>query len=453
MNTRRATKSRLPKAMTAKPIMRTFFLRSFGCQMNDHDAERICALLEDDGLERVARIDDADDIVYNTCTVRRSADDRLAGHLGEAARVKALDPGRVVVVAGCLPQVEREAFFERFPFVDVALGPHRLRELPAALAAHGQRGYFDGEGDFSGALLAHRERRFQAWVQVMAGCDNACTYCIVPTARGPQRSRALPDVVTEVHRLVADGVLEVTLLGQNVNSYGTDLPLEGRPTFATLLRELDRIPDLRRLRFTTSHPRDLSDELVATLAELPSACEHVHLPAQSGADQVLAAMGRGYTSAWYLGRVEALRNAITDIAVTTDLMVGFPGETEADFAATLALVERAGFDAAFTFVYSPRPGTRAAELPGQVPAAVAGERIARLVAATQRQSRRRRAACVGTTVEVLVEGESRHAGTLRGRTRQNVTVNFAGTAAPGELVPVLVTGSSSTTLKGHVEPA
>ncbi len=433
--------------------MRTFFLRSFGCQMNDHDAERIRALLEDDGLERVARIDDADVIVYNTCTVRRSADDRLAGHLGEAARVKALDPRRIVVVAGCLPQVEREALFERFPFVDVALGPQHLRELPAALAARGQRGYFDGDGDFSGALPVHRERRFQAWVQVMAGCDNACTYCIVPAARGPQRSRAPREVVAEVRDLVTDGVLEVTLLGQNVNSYGTDLPGRGRPTFAALLRELDHVSGLRRLRFTTSHPRDLSDELVATLAELPSVCEHVHLPAQSGADRVLAAMGRGYTGEWYLGRVEALRNAIADIAVTTDLMVGFPGETEADFDDTLALVEHAGFDAAFTFVYSPRPGTRAAALPGQVPAAVAGERIARLVAATQRQSRERRAASVGITVEVLVEGESRHAGTLRGRTRQNVTVNFEGAAAPGELVPVQVTGSSSTTLKGRVEPA
>jgi len=433
--------------------METFFLRSFGCQMNDHDAERIRALLEDDGLERVARIDDADVIVYNTCTVRHSADDRLAGHLGEAARVKALDPRRVVVVAGCLPQVEREALFERFPFVDVALGPAHLRELPAALAAHGQRGYFDGPGDFSGALPAHRERRFQAWVQVMAGCDNACTYCIVPTARGAQRSRPAGELVAEVRDLVADGVREVTLLGQNVNSYGSDLPGPDRQSFAALLRELDAVAGLRRLRFTTSHPRDLSDELVATLAELPTACEHVHLPAQSGADRVLAAMGRGYTRDWYLGRVEALRNAIADIAVTTDLMVGFPGETDAEFDDTLALVERAGFDAAFTFVYSPRPGTVAAALPDQVPAAVAGERIARLVAATQRQSRKRRAAAVGTTVEVMVEGESRHGGELRGRTRQNVTVNFEGAAAPGELVRVLVTGSSSTTLKGQVAPA
>ncbi len=429
--------------------MRTFYLRSFGCQMNDHDAERIRALLEADGLVRVSSVDDADVIVYNTCTVRRSADDRLAGHLGEAARVKALDPQRVVVVAGCLPQVEREGLFERFPFVDVALGPQHLAELPGALHACGQRGFFAGAGGLSSDLPTHRGRPFQAWVQAMSGCTNCCSYCIVPAARGPERSRPLDDVVAEVDELVADGVLEVTLLGQNVNAYGNDLPAAGRPSFAGLLRRLDSVPGLRRVRFTTSHPRDLSDELIAAIAELPTVCEHMHLPAQSGADRVLAAMGRGYTMEWYLGRVDALRAAVPDIAITTDLMVGFPGETDADFDDTMTLVSRAGFDAAFTFVYSPRPGTPAATLPGRVPPAVAGERIARLVAATQQQSRRRRAAVVGATVEVLVEGESRHGGSWRGRTRQNVTVNFSGAAEPGELAPVLVTGATSTTLSGR----
>jgi tRNA-2-methylthio-N6-dimethylallyladenosine synthase len=429
--------------------MRTFFLRSFGCQMNDHDAERIRALLEDDGLVRVTRVDDADVIVYNTCTVRRSADDRFAGHLGEAARVKALDPRRVVVVAGCLPQVEREALFERFPFVDVAVGPQHLHELPAALAGGRQRGDIDGEGALSGELPAHRERRFQAWLQVMSGCSNGCSYCIVPAARGPERSRLPAAIVFEARSLVDDGVLEVTLLGQNVNAYGGDLP--GRPSFAGLLRDLDAVAGLRRLRFTTSHPRDLSDELVAAIAVLPSVCEHVHLPAQSGSDRILAAMGRGYTMEWYLGRVAALREAVADIAITTDLMVGFPGETDDDFRDTLRLVETAKFDAAFTFVYSARPGTVAATLPDPVPSRLAGERIEQLVAATQVQSRRRRAAAVGTTVEVLVEGESRHGALLRGRSRQNVTVNFSGAAAPGEIVPVYVTDSTSTTLRGRAE--
>jgi len=429
--------------------VKTFYLRSFGCQMNDHDAERIVALLEADGLVRVARVDDADVIVYNTCTVRRSADDRLAGHLGEAARVKALDPARVVVVAGCLPQVEREGIFERFPFVDVALGPQHLAALSGALRACGQRGFFDGDGGLSSALPTHRERPFQAWLQVMSGCTNFCSYCIVPAARGPERSRAADDVVAEARALAADGVLEITLLGQNVNAYGNDLPASGRPTFAGLLGALDDVPGLRRLRFTTSHPRDLSDALIAAVADLPTVCEHVHLPAQSGSDRVLAAMGRGYTMDWYLRRVDALRAAVPDIAITTDLMVGFPGETDADFADTIALVEGAGFDAAFTFVYSPRPGTPAATLPDPVAPEVAGERIARLVGVTQDQSRRRRAATVGATVEVLVEGESRHGHLWRGRTRQNVTVNFSGPAAPGELVPVLVTGSTSTTLRGR----
>lgn len=431
--------------------MRTYFLRSFGCQMNDHDAERIRALLEDDGLVRVGSVDEADVIVYNTCTVRRSADDRLAGHLGEAARVKARDPRTVVVLAGCLPQVEREALFERYPFVDVALGPQHLRELPAALASGGQCGFFDDGGALSGELPTVRERPFQAWVQVMSGCTNGCSYCIVPTARGPERSR-LPDaIVSEVRDLAADGVLEVTLLGQNVNAYGNDLPGGERPTFAELLRSLDAIAALRRLRFTTSHPRDLSDELIEAVATLPSVCEHVHLPAQAGSDRVLSAMGRGYTMEWYLGRVEALRAAVADIAVTTDLMVGFPGETDDDFSDTLALVEAAGFDAAFTFVFSARPGTAAAALPDAVPPEVARERIERLVAATQAQSRRRRAATVGTTVEVLVEGTSRHGALLRGRSRQNVTVNFSGVVAPGAIVPVYVTDSTSTTLRGRTD--
>jgi tRNA-2-methylthio-N6-dimethylallyladenosine synthase len=432
--------------------MRTFFLRSFGCQMNDHDAERIRALLERDGLVRVSSIDDADVIVYNTCTVRRSADDRLSGHLGEAARVKALDPRRLVVVAGCLPQVEREGLFERFPFVDLALGPAHLNELPAALAARRQAGFFDGDGTLSGELPAHRERRFQAWVQVMSGCTNNCSYCIVPVARGPERSRPPAALVCEVRALVADGVLEVTLLGQNVNAYGNDLVSAERPTFAGLLADLDATPGLRRLRFTTSHPRDLSDELIGAIARLTTVCEHVHLPAQSGADRVLAAMGRGYTRDWYLRRVDALRAAVPDIAITTDLMVGFPGETDDDFRDTLHLVEAAGFDAAFTFVYSPRPGTTAASLPDHVAPKVARERIARLVEATQEQSRRRRAAAVGATVEVLVEGESRHGAQMRGRTRQNITVNFTGSAAAGELVFVHVTDATSTTLRGRAVP-
>ena len=427
-----------------------YHLTSFGCQMNDHDAERICALLEDEGLTRVAEPGDADVLVYNTCTVRRSADERFEGHLGEAARLKSADPKRLVVVTGCLPQIERGALFEHYPVVDLAVGPQNLHRLTEALRHHDRRGYFDETEAFSGDLPSRRERPFQAWIQIMSGCSNACAYCIVPLARGPERSRGAHSIVSEVRDLCANGVLEITLLGQNVNAYGRDLPGGGcRPDFADLLRTLDATEGLARIRFTTSHPKDLSDELIEAMATLPTVCEHIHLPAQSGSDRMLAAMGRGYTMEWYVGRVEALRAAVPDIAVTTDLMVGFPGETEADFEETLALVERAGFDAAFTFVFSARPGTPAAALPHPVAPEIARARIQRLVAATQRQAAQRRRSLVGKRLEILVEGPSRDGALLRGRSRQNVTVNFEGQAAPGSLAAVSITAATSTTLRGR----
>jgi len=435
--------------------MRTYYLRSFGCQMNDHDAERIRALLEAEALVRVATPQTADVIVYNTCTVRRSADERFYGHLGEAARLKRDDPERLVLVCGCLPQAEGAAFLDEHPFVDAAVGPQNVHRL-TDIVRQRRRGcacLADG-GTFSGDLPACRERPFQAWVQVMSGCTQACSYCVVPYVRGPERSRPAQTIVDEVRRLVADGVVEVTLLGQNVNAYGSDIPdASRRSSFARLLGRLDRVGGLRRVRFTTSHPKDLSDELVAAMATLPTVCEHLHLPAQSGSDRTLAAMGRGYTMERYMGRIEAVRAAVPDIAITTDLMVGFPGETEADFEATLGLVRRARFDSAFTFVFSPRPHTLAARLPGQVDREVARARIARLVEVTQRIAAERRADAVGRTSEVLVEGRSRDGSQMRGRTRQNVTVNFSGKAEPGALVPVLVTSATSTTLAGHVAPA
>ena len=434
-----------------------YYLRSFGCQMNEHDAERIRALLEAEGLERADEPDDAAVLVYNTCTVRKSADDRLAGHLGTAARLKREDPSRVVLVTGCLPQAEQAGFFARFPFVDGALGPQNLHRLPELLQAAvepadaGPAGYFEDGPRFSGSLAARRERPFQAWMQVMSGCTNFCSYCIVPHVRGPERSRAVGELVAEAEALVADGVREVTLLGQNVNAYGRDLWRRGEagaPTFAELLTRLDAVPGLERVRFMTSHPKDLGDDLVAAVAGLPSVCEHVHLPAQAGSDRVLAAMRRGYTAARYLERVHALRAAVPGVSITTDLIAGFPGETEDDFAQTLALVREAAFDAAFTFVFSPRPGTVAADLPGQVPADVRRERVERLIALTQQQALASRQAWVGRRVEVLVEGLSRDGRLHRGRTRQNVTVNLSGAAEAGAIVPVEVTGATSTTLRG-----
>jgi tRNA-2-methylthio-N6-dimethylallyladenosine synthase len=442
-------------------MSRTYYLRSFGCQMNDHDAERIRALLEAEGLERADGPDGADVLVYNTCTVRKSADERLAGHLGTAARLKREDAGRVVLVTGCLPQAEQADLFRRFPFVDGALGPQNLHRLPELLAAavgpvqpvHRPPGYFADGPVMSGDLPARRERPFQAWVQIMSGCTNSCSYCIVPQVRGPERSRDLGTVVTEVRDLVADGVREVTLLGQNVNAYGLDLRREGRdgaPDFPALLRVLDAVPGLDRIRFMTSHPKDLSDGLIRAVAELPGVCEHVHLPAQAGSDRVLAAMNRGYTAAGYLERVRALRAAVPDVSLTTDLIAGFPGEREADFAQTLELVREARFDAAFTFVFSPRRGTAAAELPGQVDAAVKRERVERLIALTQELGLEARQRWVGRRAEVLVEGPSRDGRGLRGRTRQNVTANVSGAPGPGAIVEIEVTGATSTTLRGRV---
>ena len=441
--------------------MSSYYLRSFGCQMNEHDAERISAVLEDLGYERVPEPLEADVLVYNTCTVRKSADDRLAGHLGAAARAKREDPRRVVAITGCLPQAERATLFQRYPFVDVALGPQNLHHLREAVlqslavrsgsGACGPQGFFEDGAHLSADLPARRERPFQAWVQVMSGCTNFCSYCIVPYVRGPERSRPAGAIVADISALAADGVREATLLGQNVNAYGQDLrsaTTGAAPTFSELLRLVDGVPSLERTRFMTSHPKDLSDELVDAIAGLPSVCEHVHLPAQSGSDDVLAAMRRGYTVERYADRVAALRGAVPDVALTTDLIVGFPGETEADFAATLALVEEVGFDAAFTFVYSPRAGTAAAALPLQVDEEVKRDRVRRLIAVTQRIGSERRARFVGRRLQVLVEGRSRDGGLWRGRTRHNVTVNFGGAAAAGELVEVLVTGSTSTTLSG-----
>jgi tRNA-2-methylthio-N6-dimethylallyladenosine synthase len=434
-----------------------YYLRSFGCQMNEHDAERIGALLEARGLERADEPDDADVLVYNTCTVRKSADDRLAGHLGTARRLKREDPSRIVLVTGCLPQAEQAEFFARFPFVDGALGPQNLHRLPDLLEAAvrpvgaAPTGFFEDGPHLSGSLEGRRERPFQAWVQVMSGCTNFCSYCIVPYVRGPERSRPADELVTEVTRLVADGVREVTLLGQNVNAYGRDRRRNGEscaPNFAGLLHELDKVEGLDRVRFMTSHPKDLGDDLVQAVAELPSACEHVHLPAQAGSDRVLQAMRRGYTVAEYLDRVRALRAAVPEVSITTDLIAGFPGETEEDFAETLDLVREAAFDAAFTFVFSPRHGTAAADLPGQVPPEVRRERVERLIALTQQQALASRQAWVGRRAEVLVEGASRDGRMYRGRTRQNVTVNLSGAVEAGAIVTVEVTAATSTTLRG-----
>lgn len=434
---------------------RTYYLRSFGCQMNDHDAERIAGLLEAMGLARAASPEHAGLLVYNTCSIREKADTRLAGHLGLAARLKKEDGSRLVVVAGCLAQSRREGFLADFPFVDVLIGPQSLHELPALLrrrrAARGPVGAFhETTSLWSADLPRIRLSGPAAWVQIVAGCSNFCSYCIVPHVRGPEASRPAADILAEVAGLTADGVRQVTFLGQNVNAYGKEPAFRGRETFADLLEKSCSIPGIERIRFMTSHPKDVSEALIEVMARPNQVCEHLHLPAQSGSDRILAAMRRGYDRQGYLDLVRRLRDAIPGLILTTDLIVGFPGETESDFADTLSLAEECGFDGAYTFVYSPRRQTEAARLPGRPDREVAERRMRRLVELVQRLARERNEAFVGRTVEVMVERASRQkSGEIMGRTRGHKPVNLRSAAAPGDLVMVELLEATSTSFRGR----
>ena len=430
-----------------------YHLTTFGCQMNDHDSERMKGVLEGLGYTSAESRDDADVILFNTCTIRGSADERFLGNLGDAKRVKRERPDAVVAVGGCWAQSQKEAVFREFPFVDIAFGPGEVARLGELLARErlDAVGAFSFDGVFSGSLPAVRSRPHQAWVQISVGCNCVCAYCIVPSVRGRERSRPLAEVVGEVRALAADGVREVTLLGQNVNSYGRDLPREQRVTFAVLLRAVAGVTGVWRVRYTSPHPKDMRADVIAAMAECPEVCEHLHLPAQSGSTRVLKAMRRTYSRERYLELVARLREAIPDLSLTTDLIVGFPGETEDDFAQTLSLVQECGYDGAYTFLYSPRPGTEAGERLGDdVPAEVKRERIARLVETVQATAARRASRFVGRTAEVLVEGPSRtDPSRLRGRLSHNIAVNFTGSAPAGSLALVTVDGSTSTTLSGH----
>jgi tRNA-2-methylthio-N6-dimethylallyladenosine synthase len=418
--------------------------------MNEHDSERMKGMLGSLGYEEADERDQADLILFNTCSIRESADSRFIAHLGQAKRLKSDDPERIIGVGGCWAQSVKDEVFERFPFVDVAFGPgqiHRLAEFLAQDSLTAQ-GYFEFE-DFSGHLPAKREREFQAWVQISQGCNCVCSYCIVPSTRGREASRDPDELLTEIETLASDGVREVTLLGQNVNSYGRDLPKERRIRFSDLLARVDGVDGVERIRYTSPHPKDMREDVIRAHAELPALCEHIHLPLQSGSSRILKAMRRTYNRERYLDRVALIREHVPDCALTTDIIVGFPGETEDDFAATLEVVGEVGYDGAFTFVFSPRRGTEAATLPDQVPHPVKRERMERLVEVVQRRARERGQRFVGRAMEVLVEGPSRTDSTrLRGRTRHNKTVNFDGTASPGELVEVDIADATSTTLSG-----
>jgi tRNA-2-methylthio-N6-dimethylallyladenosine synthase len=435
--------------------MSTFHVTTFGCQMNEHDSERMKGMLESLGYEEAHERSAADLILFNTCSIRESADNRFTAHLGEAKRLKSEDPSRIVGVGGCWAQSVKDEVFERFPFVDVAFGPgqiHRLAEFLTQDSLSAQ-GYFEFE-DFSGHLPAKREREFQAWVQISVGCNCVCAYCIVPQTRGREVSRPAGELIDEIAGLAAEGVREVTLLGQNVNSYGRDLPREERIAFAELLRRVDDVEGIERIRYTSPHPKDMREDVIRAHAELPALCKHIHLPLQSGSGRVLKSMRRTYNRERYLDRVAQIREHVPDCALTTDIIVGFPGETAADFAETLEVVDEVGYDGAFTFVFSPRRGTEAATMPSQVPHAVKRERMDELVALVQRRARERAQRFVGRTMEVLVEGPSRtDPARLRGRISHNKTVNFDGAAEPGELVEVEIAEATSTTLSGQQKVA
>jgi tRNA-2-methylthio-N6-dimethylallyladenosine synthase len=427
-----------------------YHVTTFGCQMNVHDSERMRGMLESLGYEEAASREEADLILFNTCSIRESADNRFIGHLGEAKRLKSENPERLVGVGGCWAQSVKDEVFRRFPFVDVAFGPGQIQRLAEFLNSDRltAQGYFEFE-DFSGHLPARRERRFQGWLQISQGCNCRCSYCIVPSTRGREVSRPPEELLAEAEALAADDVRELTLLGQNVNSYGRDLAGESRIGFSELLGRIDAIEGIDRIRYTSPHPKDMREDVVRAHAELPALCEHIHLPLQSGSSAVLKRMRRTYDRGRYMDRVALIREHVPDCAITTDIIVGFPGETEADFEQTLEVVEKVGYDGAFTFVFSPRRETEAATLDGQLPHPVKRERMERLVEVVQRRAAERSQRFVGREMEVLVEGPSRTDETrLRGRTRHNKAVNFEGTAAPGEMVDVEILEATSQTLRG-----
>jgi tRNA-2-methylthio-N6-dimethylallyladenosine synthase len=442
-------------------MTRRFYVRTYGCQMNEHDSERIAGLLAAEGMEPTDDLAAADVVVLNTCCIRENADNKFYGHLGDLKAMKDARPDLQIAVGGCLAQKDRELVRERAAHVDVVFGTHNLAHAPALLDRAALEGpiveILEEHDAYPSALPARRELDHAAWVTIQIGCDNSCAFCIVPSVRGKEVSRRMGDVVHEVEDLARDGVVEITLLGQNVNSYGRDLGAgQYRPQFADLLRTLDTVEGIERIRFTSPHPKDLRPETIAAMAECAHVCEHLHLPLQSGSDRTLARMHRGYTAERYLERLAAARAAIGDLAVTTDIIVGFPGETDDDFARTLEVAREADYDAAYTFVFSPRPGTEAAEMVDDfVDPSLVRERMQRLVDVVEASALRRHEARVGRCEEVLVEGPSKKdAAMWSGRTRQNKLVHFAQPSAEpataGERVGVMITHAAPHWLRGNL---
>ncbi|HVL80527.1 MAG TPA: tRNA (N6-isopentenyl adenosine(37)-C2)-methylthiotransferase MiaB [Actinomycetota bacterium] len=425
---------------------RRYFLQSFGCQMNEHDAERMAGLMEVAGYNRVERAEDAHVAIFNTCAIRENADNRLYGHLGRLRPVKDRT-GIRIAVGGCQAEKDREAILDRAPWVDVVFGTRNIDRLPALLATVEEAGVpivelAESFEVFPSALPARRGSAFHAWVAIQYGCNNSCTFCIVPHVRGAEISRPVGEIVGEVRRLSEQGITEISLLGQNVNSYGRDLT--GRPIFSTLLRELDSVEGIRRIRFTSPHPKDFKEDTARAMAECPSVCEHLHFPLQSGSDAVLRRMKRAYSRATYLEKVAMAREVVPGLALTTDIIVGFPGETGEEFEDTLSLVEEVRYDSAYMFQYSSRPHTAAAEMDGQLPREVVGERFDRLLALQERISLELNEREVGCVVEVTVESErsKRDAARATGRTRTNKLVHLdAQGLRSGDVVHARVTGA------------
>lgn len=457
-------------------------MRTYGCQMNEHDSERIAGLLETDGLEEAESFDDADVIVLNTCCIRENADNKLYGQLGNLKKLKEERPELQIAVGGCLAQKDREAIQERAPHVDVVFGTHNVGRATDLLDQARVSGpiteIIEESESFPSALPVKRDANHAAWVTIQIGCDNSCAFCIVPAVRGKEISRPYSELVSEVEQLALTGVTEITLLGQNVNSYGRDLtlklrsteltaesvhmvgenwlrgPRRVRPLFADLLCSVAAVSGIRRVRYTSPHPKDFRPETIAAMAQVPEICEHLHLPLQSGSDKILAAMHRGYTADRYLEKVIAAREAIPDIALSTDIIVGFPGETDLDFERTLEVAAEARFDNAYTFVYSPRPGTEAAEsLERAVPAKTSAERMERLRKVIERTSLKGNEARIGQEEEVIVEGPSkRDSAMLTGRTRHNRLVHFPAQRPirPGSYAQVQVTEARTFNLVGEL---
>ncbi|MFD4294892.1 tRNA (N6-isopentenyl adenosine(37)-C2)-methylthiotransferase MiaB [Rhodococcus sp. NPDC058505] len=443
------------------PASRSYEVRTFGCQMNVHDSERLSGLLEDAGYTKAAPGSDPDLLVFNTCAVRENADNKLYGTLGHLRPTKDAHPGMQIAVGGCLAQKDRDTVVKKAPWVDVVFGTHNIGSLPVLLerARHNDEAQveiIDSLEAFPSTLPAKRDSAYSGWVSISVGCNNTCTFCIVPALRGKEVDRRPGDILAEVQALVNEGVLEVTLLGQNVNAYGVsfaDLEIpRDRGAFAKLLRACGEIDGLERVRFTSPHPAEFTDDVIEAMAATPNVCPQLHMPLQSGSDRVLKAMRRSYRAAKFLGIIEKVRAAMPHAAITTDIIVGFPGETEEDFQATLDVVRQARFTSAFTFQYSKRPGTPAAEMDGQLPKAVVQERYDRLIALQEQITLEENRKLVGTEVELLVAaGEGRkNAETQRmsGRARDGRLVHFRpdgnldGGIRPGDVVTVAVTGAA-----------